>query len=145
MMAFVKDDPLGSLAGFAAARRVDHHQRMIGDDDVRIGGRAGRPLDEAFAIVRAAGIDALAAPVGQRGGAVAAEQGGQPAGQVAADHIPILAESRPARDQLRQYRGPAAKAPLQSIFKIEQAEIIFPPLAHHHPPGRDRRVGKQPQ
>ena len=133
MMAFVEDHAGRAVGGVPTARSVDHHQRMVGDDEVGMNGSAHAMFDEAFAVMRAAGIDALAAPVGQRGGAVAAEQGGQPAGQVATDHVAILAIRRPARHQLRQDRRPAGKAALHRIFEIEQAEIIFPSLAHHHP------------
>src|SRR3546814_12660549 len=70
-------------------RAMHHGQGMVGDDDIGLRRRARRSFDEAFAEMRTAGIDAYAAPVGQRGGAVAAKQGGEPAGQVAADHVAV--------------------------------------------------------
>ncbi len=85
---------------------------MIGDDDVRVGRGARRPFDEAFAIMRTARIDAFAPAIGQRGRSIAAEQCRQPTGQVAADHVAILAERRPARDKLGEDRCPAGKAAL---------------------------------
>ena len=98
MMALVEQDPAGRI--LAAARGIDHHQRMVGDDDVGLAARPLGALDEAAAIMRAAGIDAFAAPVGQRGRAGAAEQARQPARQVAADHVAVLAcrppSARPA-------------------------------------------------
>src|SRR3546814_19775986 len=69
-----------------------------------LGRRARGALEEALAARRAARIDALAAPVGERGGAVAAEQRGKPAGQVAADHIAVARMGGPARDELREDR-----------------------------------------
>ena len=109
---------------------------MVGDDDVRFAARPLGPLDEAAAVVRAAGIDAFAAPVGQRGRAGAAEQARQPAGQIAADHVAVLGVSRPAPDQLREDRGAAGEGALQRILEVEQAEIILAPLAHDDPPPR---------
>jgi hypothetical protein len=101
MVAFVEDDAGGALGDIAAPRGVDHHQRMVGDDQFGLGAGAGGALDEAFAVMRAAGIDAFAAPVCQRRHAALAEQRGQPAGQIAADHVAIRAIGGPARDQLR--------------------------------------------
>jgi hypothetical protein len=47
---------------------------MVGDDQIRVLAGAGGALDEAAPVMGAARIDAFAAPVGQRGGAGAAEQ-----------------------------------------------------------------------
>src|SRR3546814_3132971 len=66
VMSFVEHQPGGRAAGFATARGEKHHQRMIGDDQIGMFRGAGRPLDEAAAKMRASGIDALAAPVGER-------------------------------------------------------------------------------
>src|SRR3546814_5017761 len=101
-------------------------------------------FDEAFAEMRTAGIDALAAPVGERGGAVAAEERGEPAGKVAADHVAVAAVGGPARDELREDRGAARKAALQRILEVEQAEIIFAPLAHDDLFAVRRGVGIEP-
>ncbi|MFN5760288.1 MAG: hypothetical protein ACK440_11940, partial [Sphingomonadaceae bacterium] len=67
--------------------------------------------------MRAARINAFAAPIRQRGRAIAAEQRGQPAGQIAAYHIAIAAIGGPARHQLRQYSRPSGKAALQRVFQ----------------------------
>ena len=132
MMTFVENQARRSILLLAPARCIDHHQRMVGYDDIGLLARPGGLLYKAFAVMRAAGIDAFAAPVGQRGGTVAAEQGGQPAGQVAADHVAVLAVGSPARNQMGEDRRPSGKAALQRILQIEQAEIIFPALAHDH-------------
>src|SRR3546814_3548468 len=79
-------------------------------------------FDEAFAEMRTAGIDALAAPVGERGGAVAAEERGEPAGKVAADHVAVAAVGGSARDELREDCGAARKAALERILEVERSE-----------------------
>src|SRR3546814_19422082 len=65
-------------------RCIDHHQRMVGDHQIGLGACAHRALDEAFAVMRAPGIDAFAALVGQRRNPALAEQRAEPAGQIAA-------------------------------------------------------------
>ena len=140
-MALVEQDPPRRI--LARARGIDHHQRMVGDDDVGLAARPLGALDEAAAVMRAAGIDALAAAVGQRGGAGAAEQARQPAGQVAADHVAVLGVGRPAPDQLREDRRAARERALQRIFEVEQAEIIFAALADDDPPRALVGVGEQ--
>src|SRR3546814_4514239 len=116
MMPLVEEQPRrGRAAPFlrtwARARRLHHGQRMIGDDDIGLRRCARRPPDEAFAEMRTAGIDALAAPVGQRGGAVAAKEGGEPAGQVAADHVAVA----------RIGRSEEHTSQLQSLMSISYA------------------------
>ena len=143
-MALVEDHPRRRTLALASACGVDHHQRVVGDDDVGILGGAGRAFDEAFAPVRAASIDALAAPVGQRGCACSAEQRRQPAGQIAADHVAITAICRPACRQPRKDRRASGKATLQRILQIEQTQVILPPLAHCHLGAMGCLVGVKP-
>ena len=45
--------------------RLMQDERMIGDDDIGLAGGTHGALDEAFAVMRAGGIDAFAAPVGE--------------------------------------------------------------------------------
>ena len=127
VMALVEQDSARSV--LAAARRIDHHQCMVGDDDAGFAARSFCALDEAAAIMRAPCVDALAATVGERGCAGAPEQARQPARQVAADHVAVLAIGCPAPDQLRKGRRPPRERSLQRILEIEEAEIILPPLA----------------
>ena len=129
VVPFVKDDARRAACFLAPARCVDHHQRMVGDDDVGLCRGTAGPLDEAFAVMRAARIDALAAPVGERGRAVAPEQGRQPAGQIAADHVAIGSEGRPTCDQMCEDRCPPCKTALQRVFKVQKAEIVFAPFS----------------
>ena len=82
--------------------------------------------------MRAPGIHAFAALIGQRGDPAPREQRAQPAGQIAADHVAIARILRPARDQLRQHCPAPSKTALHRIFQIEQAQVILAPLAHHH-------------
>ena len=76
MMAFVKDDPCWPVAFVATARGIDHHQRVVGDHYVGGNAAARGAFDEAFFIMRAAGIDALTPPISQRGRSVAAKERG---------------------------------------------------------------------
>ena len=97
--------------------------------------------------MRAAGIDAFAAAVGQRGRAGAAEQARQPARQIAADHVAVLGIGRPAPDQLRQDRRAAGERALHRILEVEQAQIILAPLADDDSPRalvRRRRTASGP-
>ena len=142
MVALVKDDARRAARFLAPARRVDHHQRMVGDDDVGLRRGAAGALDEAFAVMRATCIDAFAAPVGQRGGAIAAKQRGEPARQVAANHVAIGSEGRPTRDQMCKDRRPTRKAALQRIFKVQKAQVIFAPLAHDNLLPERRIIGE---
>ena len=141
MMAFVEQDPARRV--LARARGVDHHQRMVGDDDVGLAAGPLGALDEAAAVMRAAGIDAFAAPVGQRGRAGAAEQARQPAGQVAADHVAVLGVGRPAPDQLGEDRGAARERALQRVFEVEQAQVILAALADDDPPRALLGIGEE--
>src|SRR3546814_15563349 len=93
---------------------------------------------DLFAIMRTTSIDALPTSVGKSGGAIATEQGRQPSGQVATDHVAILGESRPARHQMRQCCRPAGTAALYRVLQIEEAEIIFPALEIGRASCRDR-------
>ena len=141
MMALVEQDPPRRI--LAGARGIDHHQRMVGDDQVGVAARPLGALDEAAAVMRAAGIDALAAAVGQRGRSGAAEQARQPAGQVAADHVAVPGVSRPAPDQLRQNGGAAGERALQRVLEVEQAQIILAALADDDLPLPLVGVGEQ--
>ncbi|MCY1169613.1 hypothetical protein D9M73_96580 [compost metagenome] len=145
MMPLVEHIARRARIRFAPARGIDHHQRMVGDDQIGIGTRARRLFDEAFAVMRTTGIDALAAPVGERGRAVAAEQGRQPAGQIAADHIAVRAIRRPARDEVREDRGAPGEPALQRVLQVQQAQVILAALARDHLRPADCRIGKEPR
>src|SRR5436189_46944 len=72
-----------------------------------------------------------------------AEQAGQPARQVAADHVAVLGVGRPAPDQLREDRRAAGKCALQCVFEVQQAQIILAALADNDPPRPLLGVGEQ--
>jgi hypothetical protein len=131
MMAFVEHDLLRSA--FASPGGIDHHQGMIGDDQVGFAPRPLGALDEAAAVVGAAPVNAFAAAVGQSGRSGAPEQAREPAGQIAADHVAVLGVSGPAPDELGEDRGAAGKAALERVLEVEKAQIILAPLADDDP------------
>ena len=90
--------------------------------------------------MRATGINAFAAPVCQRGDAPLAEQRAEPPRQIATDHVAILRIGGPAGHHLRQDRGAPGEPALQRVFEVEQAQVVFAPLAHH-----DRRAAIRAQ
>ena len=121
-------------------RRLGDHQRMIGDHDGRMAGAADGALDETDAVMRAGGIDAFAAPVGdfdQRHG------GGEKGGKAGARNVAVGARGDPARDQTQRHaaRTGRQRGSFCRFFEIEQAEIIFPALAHHRLFGALDRIG----
>ncbi len=127
MMALVEQDsPRCVLAG---PRRIDHHQCVVGDHDVGLAARPFRALDEAPSIMRAAGIDAFAPPIGERRRAGPPEQARQPARQVAADHVAVFGIGGPPPHQLSQHRSTPAECALERVFEVQQAEIILAALA----------------
>ncbi|MBS1240551.1 MAG: hypothetical protein H6R45_1257 [Proteobacteria bacterium] len=127
MVPLIEDDPAGRVR--PPARSIDHHQRMIGDNQVSLPPRPLRSLDEALPIVGTAGINAFAPAIGERSGARTAKQARQPTRQVASDHVAILGIGRPAPYQLRKHCRPPGECALHRIFQIEQAQVILPPLA----------------
>ena len=132
MMPFVEDDSCRRISAFPPPSRIDHHQCMIGDDEIGLRGRPRRAFNEAFPVVRATGIHAFATAVGECRRSVAAEQGREPAGKIPAHHISIARVGGPAGDELRKDGRPSCEAALKRIFQIEQAEVILSPLANDH-------------
>ena len=65
MMTFIKNDSAWPVLFIAPACGIDHHQRVIGDDDFGLHRRPCGTFDEAFFIMRASGINAFAALTGQ--------------------------------------------------------------------------------
>ena len=70
-----------------AQRRLRHDKRVVGDDEPRVPGRAHILLDKAAAEMRAGGMDAFAAPVGQRIDPGAPDQLGEPARKIAGGEV----------------------------------------------------------
>ena len=130
-----------------APGRLRHHQSVVADHQFGCARPADRVLDEAAPPVRAGGMDALAAPVGEGKQRRAAEQLGEPAGQVAALDVAVLRRHRPAGDQPERDqagRREAARCAGGGILQIEQAQIVLPPLAHDHAAAALGRIGEQP-
>ena len=119
MMAFIEDIAQAPLfvvacrwsrprpASPGAGLRDD--QRMIGHHDAGMAGAADGALDEADAVMRAGGIDAFAAPVGDGG---KRHGGGQKGGKADAGQIAVGVGGNPARDQAPapRVRWPGANA-----------------------------------
>ena len=153
MVPFVEDDAADATwCGFLLLGRghtervVDgglvQHEGVVGDDDRGIAPRPHRAFDEAAPVMRASGIDAFAAPVGeaQRLRRDAArftverqvvEQRQDPRREVATHHVAVAREARPARDQGRQQRGARVGGgqPPEDFLHVEQADIVLAPLA----------------
>ena len=118
MMAFVEDIAQRAVPAACrwsasvasqSLRGLRDHQRVIGDDDGRMAGAADGALDETDAIMRAGGIDAFAAPVGDF--ATAACDAAEKGGKARAGHIAIGAGADPARDQAQRHAAlPGASA-----------------------------------
>ncbi len=91
-------------------------------------------------------MDAFAAPVGERGDAVAADQLGEPAGKIAAGHqVARLGRQHPAGDQRQRRRGLGARHRRpHRVLVIQQAEKVFAPLANHDTAALLHRVGVEP-
>ena len=104
-------------------------------------GAADGALDETDAVMRAGGIDAFAAPVGDFAKAAcdAARKAGKPAPEIS----PSVSERDPARDQPQRHAALARRqrGALGRFLEIQQAEIIFPSLAHHRFLGALDRIG----
>src|SRR5262249_59733606 len=97
---------------------------------------------EALVIVRAGGIDAFAAAVGEADGAAAADEVWEPARKVAAGHVAVAARLRPARHQPHGDRVLRARQHgARRLLEIEQAEIVLAALAYDGLQRRQRRLG----
>ncbi len=112
MMAFIEDIACRKILLFRTERRLDHHQRVVGDHDLRLARAAHAALDEAAAVMRAGGIDAFAAAIRKAGGAPLAENIRQPAGEIAARHVAIARRHRPA---CHQAEGDGVERPLAQL------------------------------
>ncbi len=139
-------------SGKAAQGGLDHHQGMIGDDDIGAPGPAHRVFDETAAVMPARRIDAFAPGVRQIQGRAVAQQIGEPGREIAADHVAVPGVEGPAGHQAERRGGAATRLgaaapsgrPGQRLVEIQKAEVILPPLADDDPVGLFRRVGEQP-
>ena len=112
MMAFVED-----IAGRhrrivePAERGLRHDQRVVGDHDARVPRLADVLLDKAAAEMRAGGMDAFAAAVGEPVDPAAADQLGEPAREIAGDQIAGFARRRSSARSIRDCRRLFRAAP----------------------------------
>ena len=143
VVALVEDHVLGKVA-FRSLSGLVEDERVVGDHQARVAGVADVLFDAALAVVRAAGIEALAALVGEVGGDLAAEQVDQPRRKVAADHVAVAAALGPARgDDQADAVAVGEAAGLPGFLQIEQAEVVLPALADHHAAVLGAAVGEQ--
>ena len=147
MVSFVEDVARwNDVVVQAAPSGLGHDQRMVRDDQFGGAGSADGVFDETPAPVRAGGMDAFTPPVGQRGDQVAAEQFRQPAGQIAALHVAVVGRHCPTRDQAQRHHGLVHKpggGGVDRVFQVQQAQVVFAPLAHHDTATAFRRVWDQ--
>ena len=129
-----------------AQRRLGHDQGMVGDDEARATRLANVLFDKAAVKMRAGGMHAFAAAVGERADPPAADQLGEPAGKIAAHQISGLAGGDPARHQPELRRRPTRPRHRRrgGFLVIQQAQEILPPLAHDDAAPLFIRVGVQP-
>ncbi len=165
MMALVEHDALQAARGFLlflvcrsskhmVHRHLMENERVIGDDELRLAPRPHRLLDETATVVRASGINAVAAPIGKadrqgRGGAAVierrlAQKAHQPSRKVASAHVAVPTVARPPGDQRGDQRtARGLRHPSEALLHVEQAQIVFSALSNDHPLPPLVRVGKQ--
>ena len=159
MVALVEDDPLQRrrlsvlLLPPSRARpvegRLGQDQGVVGDDQVGATAGAYGLFDETGAVVGTGGVDALAPPVDQIGrtrrmGGRDGEQARQPAGEVAAGHVPVARVQGPASGQAQADQVAAPQlGRLDHVLKIEDAQIVLAPLADHRLSAALLRIGPQ--
>ena len=90
-------------------------------------------------------IEALAPPVGEAAYARRAFEVREPGGEVAAGHVAVAGRIRPARGERERHRL-VRRQPGRAhrLLKVQQAEIVLPPLAQHDAAAFPVRVGDQP-
>ncbi len=81
MMALVEDVARGERLLLGAEGRLDHHQSVVGDDDLGLAGAAHAALDEALAVVRTGGVDAFTTPIREAERAPGARMSGSQPGR----------------------------------------------------------------
>ena len=126
---------------------LGHHQRMVGDDELRGARAADRVLDEAAPPVRAGGVDALAAPVGEAEdrspvpNSSASQPGRSPPWMSPSSVASAQRAIRPSgmTDGRRQPRRRGA----ERVLQVQQAEVVLAALAHHDAPAPVGGIGEQ--
>ena len=145
VVPLVEDVPGRPVGLVAAEGRLDHHQRMVGDDDFRPAGAAHGPFDEAFGEMRAGGVDALTAPVGEPHGDGKAKEIRQPGRKIPADHVAVTGRADPSRQQTHADGGPGVgRQPADGFFEVQQAKVVLPAFPDHRAQRFLRRVRIDP-
>lgn len=146
MVALVENEPADPAGGIQVpARRLDHHQGMIGHHEADPTRLAHAVLDEAAAVVGAGGIDALAPVVAERQGGAPAHQVGQPGRKTAAAEVAAAGPVQPAGHQAQRHgvERVGAAAP-HRLLEVQQAQVVLAALAQHHPVRLDPGIGIEP-
>ena len=112
---------------------IDHHQRMIGDNNIGPFGPAHRFLNKTFVVMLARGMDTFTTSVSKACGLRPSKKIRQPGRKAGTGQITIITGTGPACHQ-PQCGGASRLAGhlYQRLFKIEQTEIIFPALAKNN-------------
>ena len=133
MMTLVEDIACREMGILDPAKcRLDHHQGMVGDDDIRVPSAPDIPFDKATAVMFAGAIDAFATPVGQTERPAAPMQFSEPAGKITAGQITVAGRRGPARHQPQPNSGAGLYGRSAHRFgEVEQAEVIFAAFANH--------------
>ena len=112
---------------------IDHHQRMIGDNNIGPFGPPHGFFNKAFVVMLARRMDTFAAPVGKACGLRSTEKICQPGWKAGPGQIAIITGAGPARHQPQCGCAPRLAGHLyQRFLKIEQTQIIFAALAQNN-------------
>ena len=123
------------------ARRLHHHQGMIGDHEIGPPRPAHTALDIAFLVMLAGGVDAFPVMITEIESPACAEQIDEPGRKITAGQITVPRPRRPARHQAKRNGVVSVRAdPTQSLLHIQQAEVVLPPLANDDATRLQRRV-----
>ena len=130
-MTLIKDEARWvAPVGGAGIGCLNHHQRMIGDNNIGTFCRADRFFDKATIIMRTGRMDTFAAPISQSGGLRPTQQIQQPGRKAGTGQITIAAGTGPAGH--KSQCGGAARLPghlQQRLFQIKQTQVIFAAFA----------------
>ena len=125
---------------------LGHHQRMVGDDKLRGARAADRVFDEAAPPVRAGGMDALAAPVGEAQDGVRSNSSASQPGRSPPWMSPssVTSAQRAIRPSGMTDAGVSRDVPgTECVLQVQQAEVVLAALAHHHALVAVGRIGEQ--
>src|SRR5690606_32324577 len=135
MVAFIEDVAQRQAAFLSVIERcLDHHKRMIGDDELCRASTPNRLFNEAVFPEVTGGVNAFTASVHQGREPPAPYQFTKPAREISAGEVAVTGPQGPARDQTKCY-GPFPRLCTADRWKpfciVQQAKIVFAPLANN--------------